>query len=228
MKELSRHIGSLLPPRRRPGIRPLTPRYRRHQHRCSRWRYRSRRTRDWIHVRSLQGCPQRVGRNPHRYVPPRRLQPAFSKLTAFRALAGKGYDFGGSKIRPEATGYGLVYYVGHMIQEARGEDFNGKLVAISGAGNVAQVCPWPFRDNRRTGADSSTMNCSTPRSRSSSLEEPFSPSPTPRVLSSPLAARDSLPRSSPRLLSSSSREATSPTSVTFLASSGWLVRSFPL
>lgn len=78
-----------------------------------------------------------MGWNPHRYVPvpPR----ADRELTPLSARAGKGYDFGGSKIRPEATGYGLVYYVGHMIQEARGEDFNGKLVAISGAGNVAQV-----------------------------------------------------------------------------------------
>jgi len=53
-------------------------------------------------------------------------------------LTGKGYDFGGSKIRPEATGFGLVYYVQHMLKAAGGEDFNGKTVAISGAGNVAQ------------------------------------------------------------------------------------------
>ncbi|KAM0746781.1 hypothetical protein T439DRAFT_329478 [Meredithblackwellia eburnea MCA 4105] len=53
-------------------------------------------------------------------------------------LTGKGYDFGGSKIRPEATGYGLVYYVEHMLKDARGETFAGKRVAISGSGNVAQ------------------------------------------------------------------------------------------
>lgn len=43
-------------------------------------------------------------------------------------------------IRPEATGYGLVYYVQHMIQYASGgkESFQGKRVAISGSGNVAQ------------------------------------------------------------------------------------------
>lgn len=43
-------------------------------------------------------------------------------------------------IRPEATGYGLVYYVDHMIQYASGgkESFKGKRVAISGSGNVAQ------------------------------------------------------------------------------------------
>ncbi|GAA5838329.1 hypothetical protein JCM9279_003201 [Rhodotorula babjevae] len=53
-------------------------------------------------------------------------------------LTGKGYDFGGSKIRPEATGYGCVYYAEEMIRHARGEDFKGKRVLISGAGNVAQ------------------------------------------------------------------------------------------
>lgn len=56
------------------------------------------------------------------------------------ALTGKGGDFGGSLIRPEATGYGLVYYVNHMIEWVSGgkETFKGKRVAISGSGNVAQ------------------------------------------------------------------------------------------
>ncbi|KAL8705970.1 MAG: hypothetical protein Q9201_000964 [Fulgogasparrea decipioides] len=55
-------------------------------------------------------------------------------------LTGKGGTWGGSLIRPEATGYGLVYYVQHMIQYASGgkESFQGKRVAISGSGNVAQ------------------------------------------------------------------------------------------
>lgn len=55
-------------------------------------------------------------------------------------LTGKGGTWGGSLIRPEATGYGLVYYVEHMIQYASGgkETFKGKRVAISGSGNVAQ------------------------------------------------------------------------------------------
>ncbi|KAK4693297.1 glutamate dehydrogenase (NADP+), partial [Lecanoromycetidae sp. Uapishka_2] len=55
-------------------------------------------------------------------------------------LTGKGLAFGGSLIRPEATGFGLVYYVQHMIQYASGgkETFQGKRVAISGSGNVAQ------------------------------------------------------------------------------------------
>jgi glutamate dehydrogenase (NADP+) len=55
-------------------------------------------------------------------------------------LTGKGLDWGGSLIRPEATGYGLVYYVSHMIHFASNglESFKDKTVAISGSGNVAQ------------------------------------------------------------------------------------------
>ncbi|KAI5784706.1 NADP-specific glutamate dehydrogenase [Geopyxis carbonaria] len=55
-------------------------------------------------------------------------------------ITGKGGSWGGSLIRPEATGYGLVYYVAHMISYASGgkQSFEGKRVAISGSGNVAQ------------------------------------------------------------------------------------------
>lgn len=53
-------------------------------------------------------------------------------------LTGKGGSWGGSLIRPEATGYGLVYYVEHMIEYAGLGSFSGKTVAISGSGNVAQ------------------------------------------------------------------------------------------
>ncbi|BCS00793.1 glutamate dehydrogenase [Aspergillus luchuensis] len=55
-------------------------------------------------------------------------------------LTGKGGSWGGSLIRPEATGYGVVYYVEHMIAHATNgqESFKGKRVAISGSGNVAQ------------------------------------------------------------------------------------------
>ncbi|KAK6463211.1 NADP-glutamate dehydrogenase [Scheffersomyces coipomensis] len=55
-------------------------------------------------------------------------------------LTGKGLTWGGSLIRPEATGYGLVYYVEKMIEKASHgkETFKGKRVAISGSGNVAQ------------------------------------------------------------------------------------------
>lgn len=52
-------------------------------------------------------------------------------------LTGKGISFGGSLIRPEATGYGAVYFAQSML-ETRGESFKGKTVAISGSGNVAQ------------------------------------------------------------------------------------------
>lgn len=54
-------------------------------------------------------------------------------------LTGKGMSFGGSNIRPEATGYGLVYYVQHMLaQLATPTTYEGKRVLISGSGNVAQ------------------------------------------------------------------------------------------
>ncbi|KAH8908347.1 glutamate dehydrogenase [Coniochaeta sp. PMI_546] len=53
-------------------------------------------------------------------------------------LTGKGLNWGGSLIRPEATGYGLVYYVGHMLEYAGAGDWKGKRVAVSGSGNVAQ------------------------------------------------------------------------------------------
>lgn len=53
-------------------------------------------------------------------------------------LTGKGGSWGGSLIRPEATGFGLVYYVNHMIDYAGQGSFKGKKVAISGSGNVAQ------------------------------------------------------------------------------------------
>ncbi len=52
-------------------------------------------------------------------------------------LTGKGLDYGGSLVRPEATGYGCVYFAAEMLA-TRGLDFKGKTVAISGAGNVAQ------------------------------------------------------------------------------------------
>lgn len=51
-------------------------------------------------------------------------------------LTGKGLEYGGSPMRPEATGYGLGYFVCRMLDE-HGHDLDGKRVAISGAGNVA-------------------------------------------------------------------------------------------
>ncbi|MBQ9237717.1 MAG: NADP-specific glutamate dehydrogenase [Treponema sp.] len=52
-------------------------------------------------------------------------------------LTGKGLEFGGSLIRPEATGYGLIYFAECMFNKV-GTDFAGKTCAISGDGNVAQ------------------------------------------------------------------------------------------
>ncbi len=52
-------------------------------------------------------------------------------------LTGKGLNWGGSLIRPEATGYGAVYFAEEMLK-TKGLDFNGKTVVISGSGNVAQ------------------------------------------------------------------------------------------
>ena len=52
-------------------------------------------------------------------------------------LTGKGLSWGGSKIRPEATGYGTVYFAQSMLK-TKGEEFEGKTVVISGSGNVAQ------------------------------------------------------------------------------------------
>ncbi len=52
-------------------------------------------------------------------------------------LTGKSLSFGGSLIRPEATGYGTVYFAQHML-EIKGDSFKGKTVAVSGSGNVAQ------------------------------------------------------------------------------------------
>lgn len=52
-------------------------------------------------------------------------------------FTGKGRDFGGSLIRPEATGYGNVYFLQEMLK-TRGESIEGKSVLISGSGNVAQ------------------------------------------------------------------------------------------
>jgi len=52
-------------------------------------------------------------------------------------LTGKGLDFGGSLIRTEATGYGLIYFAECMLKVV-GEDFNGKTCIVSGDGNVAE------------------------------------------------------------------------------------------
>jgi len=62
----------------------------------------------------------------------KRLRNAFEGV-----LTGKGLNWGGSLIRPEATGYGAVYFAQEMLA-TRGDGFDGKRVSISGSGNVAQ------------------------------------------------------------------------------------------
>ncbi len=62
----------------------------------------------------------------------KRLRNAFEGV-----LTGKGLNWGGSLIRPEATGYGAVYFAKEMLA-TRGDAFEDKLVTISGSGNVAQ------------------------------------------------------------------------------------------
>src|SRR5512136_1683782 len=52
-------------------------------------------------------------------------------------LTGKGLSWGGSLIRPEATGYGCVYFASEMLK-SRGESLEGKVFTVSGAGNAAQ------------------------------------------------------------------------------------------
>ncbi len=85
-------------------------------------------------------------------------------------LTGKGLEYGGSLIRPEATGYGAVYFAQEMLA-MRGDSCQGKIATVSGSGNVAQYtveklnefgakssrCPIP-------AARSLTRTASTPRS----------------------------------------------------------------
>jgi glutamate dehydrogenase (NADP+) len=68
------------------------------------------------------------------------LYGAYRKVTNKHGtcvLTGKGPTYGGSLIRPEATGYGCVYFVQEMLK-TRNEEFKDKIVAVSGKGNVSQ------------------------------------------------------------------------------------------
>ena len=64
---------------------------------------------------------------------------AYKKITNSwqSVLTGKGLSYGGSLARPEATGYGAVYFLLNMLKQ-KGESIKGKTVAVAGAGNVAQ------------------------------------------------------------------------------------------
>ena len=69
-------------------------------------------------------------------------------------LTGKGMSYGGSLIRPEATGYGNVYFAQNMLA-TRDDSFNGKTILISGSGNVAQ---YAAEKARQLGAKVITMS----------------------------------------------------------------------
>ena len=60
-------------------------------------------------------------------------------------LTGKGLNWGGSLIRPEATGYGCVYFAEEMLK-TKGDSFDGKTVTVSGSGNVAQYATEKVND----------------------------------------------------------------------------------
>ncbi len=67
------------------------------------------------------------------------MQGTFKKIrnSSEGVLTGKGLEWGGSLIRPEATGYGATYFAAEMLK-VRGEDIKGKICTVSGSGNVAQ------------------------------------------------------------------------------------------
>lgn len=62
----------------------------------------------------------------------KRIQNEFTGI-----LTGKGFEWGGSRIRPEATGYGLIYFI-QEIFKTQGDNLEGKIITVSGSGNVAQ------------------------------------------------------------------------------------------
>lgn len=83
----------------------------------------------------------------------------FKRMTSHfeNILTGKGLTYGGSYVRTEATGYGLVYLVEHVLN-THGHDIKGKTVAVSGSGNVAIFAA---EKARQLGAKVVTMSDST-------------------------------------------------------------------
>ncbi len=69
-------------------------------------------------------------------------------------LTGKGIDWGGSLIRPEATGYGQVYFAEEMLK-AKGDSLKGKICTVSGSGNVAQ-----YATEKATQLGAKVVTCS--------------------------------------------------------------------
>ena len=88
------------------------------------------------------------------------LYAAYRKITNLHGtcvLTGKGHGWGGSLIRPQATGYGNVYFCQEMLK-TKGEDIKGKVVAVSGSGNVAQ---YAVEKSLELGAKPVTMSDSS-------------------------------------------------------------------
>ena len=71
----------------------------------------------------------------------RRIRGSFENGT----ITGKGIPYGGSHVRPEATGYGIVYFANEILKH-QGENFEGKIVALSGFGNVTWGTCLKIRD----------------------------------------------------------------------------------
>lgn len=82
----------------------------------------------------------------------KRIQNQFTGI-----LTGKGHSYGGSLIRPEATGYGVVYFTQKMLNHVN-DDIKGKKIAISGSGNVAQ---YAFKKAIQLGATVITLSDSS-------------------------------------------------------------------
>ncbi len=88
------------------------------------------------------------------------LYGAFRKITNVHGtgvLTGKGPRYGGSLIRPQATGYGNVYFCEEMLK-TKGEELKGKVVTVSGSGNVAQ---YAVEKSLQLGAKVITMSDSS-------------------------------------------------------------------
>ncbi len=72
-------------------------------------------------------------------------------------LTGKGINWGGSLIRPEATGYGCIYFAAEMLA-TRGETLEGKTCLVSGSGNVAQFAIEKLLDLKAKPVSASDSN----------------------------------------------------------------------
>ncbi len=77
-------------------------------------------------------------------------------------LTGKGMEYGGSLMRPEATGYGAVYFLEDMLHH-KGDSIEGKVAVVSGSGNVATHAAEKLVPSRRQGRDAERLGGIHPR-----------------------------------------------------------------